>query len=118
MSVFSSLQGAAREAERSNGMIFRQGFLLAVTNPKPILFFTALFPQFIASGHPLLPQFLILTATFMVLSFISLTAYASLARAAKAWLLNERGTQAFNRVSGGAFVLLGIGLLRITAGGS
>lgn len=35
--------------------LYREAFLLAATNPKPMLFFTALFPQFINANAPLLP---------------------------------------------------------------
>ena len=41
-------------------------------NPKPILFFTALFPQFLNASESLLPQFLILTGIFMGMSLVSL----------------------------------------------
>lgn len=52
-------------------------------NPKPILFFTALFPQFLNAAEPLLPQFFILTGIFMGLSLPSLLAYGLLARRAR-----------------------------------
>ena len=55
--------------------LYREAFFLAATNPKPILFFTALFPQFINANDPLLPQFFVLTGIFMVLSFVTLLGY-------------------------------------------
>jgi homoserine/homoserine lactone efflux protein len=103
----------AAEAARSGRSVFAQAFLLALTNPKAILFFTALFPQFVTTARPLLPQFLILTATFMVLSFCSLMAYGVLARSARGWFAQEWRAKLFNRTVGGAYTLLGIGLLRL-----
>lgn len=44
-----------------------------------VMFFTALFPQFIDQSATLLPQFLILTSIFMALSVASLSLYAALA---------------------------------------
>lgn len=71
-SLFS--RSAEPAGDRSNGQIFFQGLLIALTNPKAVLFFTALFPQFLRSDRALAPQFVILTSTFMVFSFLSLMA--------------------------------------------
>ncbi|MCL6269143.1 hypothetical protein M3P05_04195 [Sansalvadorimonas sp. 2012CJ34-2] len=48
-----------------------------------MVFTTALFPQFIDITEPLLPQFLILVATFMTGSFSCLLAYSVLAQRLK-----------------------------------
>lgn len=105
--------GATEEGARSGRSVFAQGFFLALTNPKAILFFTALFPQFVTTAQPLLPQFLILTASFMALSFCSLMTYGALARSARGWFAQERRARLFNRTAGGAYAVLGIGLLRL-----
>lgn len=105
-----TLSASAHPAPRQ---VFARGFLVAVTNPKAVLFFTALFPQFIVPGQPLPSQFLVLTGTFMFFSFCSLMGYAVLARSAKRWLSSERGATWFRRASGGAFMLLGAGMLRL-----
>jgi threonine/homoserine/homoserine lactone efflux protein len=95
--------------------VFLQGLLIALTNPKAILFFTALFPQFLRSDRALAPQFLILTSTFMVLSFTTLMTYGWLAHAASAWFADEGRSAWFNRCTGGLFLTLGLGLLRLKA---
>ncbi|BDO04522.1 hypothetical protein KAM622c_41090 [Klebsiella quasipneumoniae subsp. quasipneumoniae] len=41
----------------SAGQRFRQGLLVSLLNPKPIVFFMALFPQFIDPQQPFVPQF-------------------------------------------------------------
>ncbi|MDH3695238.1 MAG: LysE family translocator, partial [Gammaproteobacteria bacterium] len=58
-------------------------------------------------------QFLTLTCTFMVMSFISLMAYAYLARSAQTWFSNDNRVNWFNRTTGGGFILIGLGLLRL-----
>ncbi|HEY5799753.1 MAG TPA: LysE family translocator [Burkholderiaceae bacterium] len=98
---------------RSRRAIYAQGLLMALTNPKAILFFTALFPQFIDTHAALLPQFLILTATFMALSFCSLMTYAALARGARGWFSSDSRVRWFNRTAGSLYMLLGAGLLRL-----
>jgi hypothetical protein len=57
---------------------FRQGLLVSLFNPKPIVFFMALFPQFIHPQQPFIPQFSVLSITFciLVVSFIHSTAFS------------------------------------------
>ena len=56
-SVMAVQTGEGKNAETPKPhRLFREAFLIAVTNPKPILFFTALFPQFISTSAPLLPS--------------------------------------------------------------
>jgi len=92
-------------------VLFRKGFLICITNPKPIIFFTALFPLFLEPRAPIVPQFFILTLTFMVLSFMTLMSYAFFARSLKQWFRTKKRATGFNRVSGAIFIALGFGLL-------
>ena len=115
-SVFAPGDTTSLPPSMGNGRILLRGLMVALTNPKAILFLSALFPQFIRSDRPLLPQFLILMGTFMSLSFLALMGYGMLAHTARAWFSDERRSSWFNRVSGGAFCLLGLGMLRLKAG--
>jgi len=115
-SLFTQAEHPAAAGPRSNVQIFAQGLLVALTNPKAILFFTALFPQFLRSDQELAPQFLILTATFMGFSFLSLMVYGLLAHAARDWFAVESRSAWFNRISGSVFLVLGLGMLRLKAG--
>ena len=45
--------------------LFRLGFVTSMTNPFAVVFFAALFPQFIILDAPVLPQLLILGATYL-----------------------------------------------------
>ncbi|HNX32681.1 MAG TPA: LysE family translocator [Holophaga sp.] len=114
-SLFSQAETLSAAGHSSNGRIFRKGLMVALTNPKAILFFSALFPQFIRPDRVLAPQFLILTTTFMFLSFSALMSYGLVAHTARAWFADERRGTWFNRASGSVFFLLGIGMLRIKA---
>ncbi|RJG42391.1 LysE family translocator [Motilimonas pumila] len=67
------------EDRLSSAKLYGQGLLVALTNPKAIVFTTALFPQFINSETALLPQFMILVISFMLQSFVCLSLYALLA---------------------------------------
>ncbi len=82
-----------------------QGLLVGASNPKALLFFSALFPQFIDPTAPQWPQFLILSSTFVVFEVFWLSVYALAARRAQAWLRTPRHNQWFNRVTGAVFLL-------------
>ncbi len=98
---------------RTDGSYFREAIGLALTNPKPILFFAALFPQFVTAHEPLLPQFLVLTGIFMTMSLVSLHAYALMARQARRALSRPRVVRWVDRIMGSIFVMFGAGLLAL-----
>ena len=85
-------------------MLAREGFLVAASNPKAILFFTALFPQFVRSDRPLLPQFALLTAIFVMLSVTTLSLYAAGAARAKGMALSARWRRASRCAAGLGFI--------------
>ncbi|MDX2007333.1 MAG: LysE family translocator [Meiothermus sp.] len=94
-------------AGKTPAQLFLQAFTLAVGNPKPIAFFTAVFPQFIEPAAPLPPQFALMTLTFVSISFCSLMAYSSLASVVKPWFRRPSRARWFNRLAGAALVGLG-----------
>ena len=88
--------------------LFFQALGVALSNPKAIIFLTALFPQFININQTLLPQFSMLIVTLMLCSFFFLMFYALLAHKAKAWLTKPNRIKAVNRTSGSIFVGIGV----------
>ncbi len=102
---------AARErfspAEKAPGTIYLQAIGVAMSNPKAIVFLTALFPQFIVTEQPLTLQFILLIGTLMFFSFIFLMGYALLAHKAQFWLMNPRRLKIFSRCSGSIFIGFG-----------
>lgn len=89
----------------SRARLFVRGFLVGASNPKALLFFGALFPQFIDPSSPRLPQFLVLGATFVCFELFWLMFYASFAARAKAWIQRPRRAKLFNRITGAVFLL-------------
>lgn len=55
---------------------FLRAFLVAVSNPKGLLFFTAFFPQFININVPQVPQYVILAITSSLINIIIMSCYA------------------------------------------
>jgi threonine/homoserine/homoserine lactone efflux protein len=104
---------SSNQPYRSHLSYFKEGFLLASTNPKPILFFTALFPQFLNLDVPIAPQFFLMTTIFMLFSFMSLFSYGFISKSARRLLSNQNKIIWFHRVTGGIFISMGVGLLHI-----
>jgi threonine/homoserine/homoserine lactone efflux protein len=103
-------QQCEQEAVPARRKLYIEAFLTAATNPKAVLFFTALFPQFVDAHAPILPQFFILTGVFMLISYATHLAYATLAAQTQR-LLSRPGFSAWlNRVVGTVFIGFG-GLL-------
>jgi len=105
--VERTTRGMADSRISPSKLVF-QAFGVAVSNPKAIVFLTALFPQFINVEAPLPLQFTILIATLMGLSFFFLMLYALLAHKAKGWLANSARVRILNRTSGALFVGFGV----------
>lgn len=102
-SVGDAAPGAAQPAART-GAIYRQGFLVAASNPKAILFAAAFFPQFIHPDAAKLPQFAILLITFTVIEVAWYFVYAISGKSLAVYLRRAPVMKAFNRVTGGVFI--------------
>ncbi|MEH6492726.1 LysE family translocator [Halopseudomonas sp.] len=98
----------AAAAPRSAPLLFRQGALAAVSNPKVILFFVAFLPQFIDPARSLLVQFAVLAGTFAVVELSVELLVASLASRISLWL--ARVGRRFNQGCGAIFIAIGVAL--------
>ena len=83
---------------------FKDGFLVAGTSPKAWMFFPLIFPQFIDFNANYIVQFLILITTYVVLDFLSLIAYAVLARKLIIWI--KANPKVINTISACVLVLI------------
>ncbi len=91
--------------------LWMQGFLTSAANPKAVVFFAALFPQFISAEAAFWPQFLILSATYIAMDGFFLSIYG----ASASWIAARfKGTARLwiERAGGGfmigAAILLGL----------
>ena len=109
--MFAEPSGAQARAGASTWKLFGNGLTVALTNPKAILFFTALFPQFMHAGAGAAQQFVMLTVTFAGCAVFAHAVYVLLARSVKGRLAEPRRARLLNRVFGGSFVVLGVSLL-------
>jgi threonine/homoserine/homoserine lactone efflux protein len=85
---------------------FKDGFLVAGTSPKAWMFFPLIFPQFIDFNSNYIVQFLILITTYVVLDFLSLIAYAVLARKLIIWI--KANPKVINTISACVLIVIAI----------
>jgi threonine/homoserine/homoserine lactone efflux protein len=102
-----------KDGSRSGPRILRDGFVLQAANPKALLFFTAILPQFIDTHHNVAFQILVLGISSIVVEFAILFTYGELAGRALATARNPRFEKITNRVAGSLLVGAGLGLARL-----
>ncbi|UXK08492.1 LysE family translocator [Shewanella putrefaciens] len=86
--------------------LYKQAFLVGISNPKDLLFFAALFPQFIDISAPQVPQLTLLALTWAVVDFGFVMIYASMANVLAPTLRASNKLHWFDRTSGGVFLTL------------
>jgi len=95
----------------SNLAIYQEGLLVGITNPKTVIFFAALFPQFIYYEKAFFLQFSLLAITIAFFSFLFLAIYTGLSATVRKFLNRPKAMLAFNKVIATVFIAYGVGLL-------
>jgi threonine/homoserine/homoserine lactone efflux protein len=86
--------------------IFLKCLLVALTNPKGYLFFSAILPQFVNPLAPQFSQYALLALTFTAIDGVVMLAYASGGARAVRLFRTPMAMVWINRFSGGAIVIL------------
>lgn len=110
--VFAKDAPAVEQLDAAPGRrgVFWQGFLIAVTNPKTIVFYIAFFPQFLDPALPSGPQLLAMSVGFVVLAMLLDGSYALLAGRMRPWLAGGVRARVRSGITGTLLVGTGIGL--------
>lgn len=93
-----------------------RGFLVNVTNPKGLVFLLAVLPQFVAPARPLLPQYLTIAATMIVVDVVVMSGYTGMASRLLAWLHTPRRQIVLNRSMSGLFAVAAVALSLVRRG--
>jgi homoserine/homoserine lactone efflux protein len=103
----------SKEGSRTGPRILRDGFFLQAANPKALLFFTAILPQFIDAHRNVVFQILLLGITSVVVESVVLSTYGQFAGRALATARSPRFEKVTNRIAGSLLIGAGIGLAGI-----
>jgi threonine/homoserine/homoserine lactone efflux protein len=104
------------EGPRSRRRIVRDGFVVGMANPKAVVFFASVLPQFTdpARGHVPL-QMLMLGAVFLAISLVSSSTWAVASGTAREWL--ARSPRRLEALGGfGGVVMIGLGVRLLATG--
>jgi len=109
-----SAPALAVAAPSSLNRVFRDGFVVALLNPKTTVFFAAFLPQFLSPGAPFVVQSVTLGAVFVAIAALTDSAYALAAGVLAPRLRGGRGSD-LGRALGG-LMFIGLGLFTALAG--
>lgn len=99
------------KSPQSRLKLYLEALLVGLSNPKAILFYSALFPQFIARDGNVVGQSMLLAFTFAACSFTALSFYAWSARTLTSKFSHSNYKAAANGVTGAAFIGFGGALI-------
>lgn len=102
--------GPAVPAPRSARAVFLQGLLIAITNPKTIVFYIAFFPQFIDPALPATPQLAAMSVAMIVIATVFDSLYAVLAGRLRGWFTDAGRKRLQARITGSLLIATGCAL--------
>ena len=95
---------AAEAAPPRHRVHISRGFLVAITNPKTIAFFTAFLPQFVDPALPVGWQLFVMCTVSLALAALTDAAWAVAAGLGRAWFMKPRYNALLGRLSGVALI--------------
>lgn len=104
----SALTVTGDASQAVSGMrAFWQAMVVELSNPKALLYFVALLPQFVNPAQPIGMQMLVFGVTCIVLDTMAYSLYAWLGSKTRRFTANAKFVKASNRASGGLLMVAG-----------
>lgn len=107
----SGVEMTAGQDMKQGFRLFRSGFFVAASNPKAIIFFTALFPQFLGSTTGTNSQLFGMALTVGVVAFSVAMIYGILGARMRALNVTRSVIAKIHKATGGIFICSGVGLM-------
>ena len=95
--------------------LFSQGFIVELANPKALLYFLALLPQFIDIEKPILLQLFIMGASCLVVDLLSYTKYAYIGQKLSSGSVKASVVNMINKSAGGFLLFAGIKMASVSS---
>jgi homoserine/homoserine lactone efflux protein len=92
--------GRAQPASTGHHVQFFRGFLVALSNPKTIAFFTAFLPQFVDPARPAAPQLILMCTVSVMLAAVSDSCWAIASGKGRDWFMKPARAKLLGRASG------------------
>ncbi|MEO0859731.1 MAG: LysE family translocator [Pseudomonadota bacterium] len=116
--IFSKSGGisvAKTGGARSRKRLFSQGFIIEFANPKALLYFAAILPQFLETTAPIAPQMIIMGVTGTAMQLVIYSVYANMGDrlangGVRAWVIDV-----VNKTAGAALIFAGVKMASVTA---
>jgi len=102
--------GQAVRAPKRAARLFSEGLLTQLSNPKAIIFFSALLPQFVTPGGDLFIDFVILGLISIAVEFPVLMFYGWAGEQGNKLILRGRFARLVDRLAGGFLIGAGVSL--------
>ncbi len=109
ISALRKFRGVVPIASVRAGSLFRDAFLVTAFHPGGFVFFVAFVPLFIDQTRALLPQILLLEATFVTLTAANVLFWAAIASKGRRMATHSRWSERVETLSGA--VMIGLGIL-------
>jgi homoserine/homoserine lactone efflux protein len=90
--------------------MFNKSFFVAMGNPKAIIFFSSLFPQFISGNSAPTIQYVFMTIVLGLIAFTCMMIYSLAGHKSSDFFKNSKTGQYLNKITGGIFVGAGFGV--------
>jgi len=94
--------------QRSSYKVFLKGFILEISNPKALLYFSALLPQFIDISRPIAPQVAVLGLITFILDLVCYSFYAYLGWKSSNVGLKPLVVKLINKTAGSMLIFAGL----------
>lgn len=89
---------------------FSGGFMVHAANPKALLYFGSILPQFLRPGDAILPQVIVLGVLHLLMALTVLSAYGLFASRIRVYVRNPKFCRTLHATSGSLLIAAGAGL--------
>ncbi|MEL6666650.1 MAG: LysE family translocator [Pseudomonadota bacterium] len=103
-----------RRPKEARKTLFAKGFIVEFANPKALLYFAAILPQFLDPSAPIAPQIAIMGLTTLVMDVVVYSAYAFLGQTITQSGVRPWIVKTLNRTAGSALLFAAFKMVRVS----